>query len=100
MPLSVLQAMAAGRAVAAFDVGDIKEMVAAGNRSFLVARGDRRALQQALTRLLEDRELRLEIGAANARKVAEVYPQSAMLAAHESLYETLLPARLGAGLRA
>lgn len=90
MPFSLLQAMAAGRAVAAFDVGDIKEMVAVENRPFVVAPGDCRALQQAMHRLLADRGLRREIGAANARKVADAYPQSAMLAAHEGLYETLL----------
>jgi len=93
MPFSVLQAMAAARAVAAFDVGDLKEMVADNNRPFVVARGDQRALRQALIGLMENRELRLAIGAANARKAEEDYPQSAMLAAHENLYAALLPAR-------
>lgn len=99
MPFGLLHAMAAARAVAAFDVGDIKEMVSSENRPYVVARGDRRALRNAVTRLLEDRELRREIGAANARRVADAYPRSAMVAAHEALYESLLdrPLRAAGG---
>jgi glycosyltransferase involved in cell wall biosynthesis len=99
MPFSVLQAMAAERAVAAYDVGDLKEMVAENNRPFVVARGDQRALHQAMIGLMENRELRLAIGAANARKVEEDYPQSAMLAAHENLYAALLPTKYRSGFR-
>jgi glycosyltransferase involved in cell wall biosynthesis len=99
MPFSVLQGMAAGRAVAAYDVGDLKEMVADNNRPFVVARGDRRALQQAMIGLMENRALRLAVGAANAQKVEEDYPKSAMLAAHENLYAALLPAKSRSGFR-
>ena len=97
MPFSVLQAMAAGRPIASFDVGDIAEMVAESNRPFVVARGDQHALQKAIIYLMENRELRLEIGSANAEKAAAVYPQSTMLAAHESLYAALLPAKYRGG---
>ncbi len=40
MPLSVLEAMAAGLAVAGTDVGDIRNMVASENAPFIVARDD------------------------------------------------------------
>lgn len=98
MPFSLLQAMAAGCAVAAFDLGDVKEMVSAENQPFVVARGDCQALRQAMARLILDPGMRAEIGAANARRVAEAYPQSTMLSAYQSLYESLLGRPLLSGV--
>lgn len=79
MPLSVLEAMAAGLPVAATDVGDVREMLAPGNAPFVVAREDA-ALAGALARLAADAALRRGVGAANRAKAAAEYGQARMFA--------------------
>ena len=85
MPLSVLEAMAAGLAVAGTDVGDIRSMVAPGNGPFIVAKDDG-ALADAIRNLLRDSELRDRIGTANRVKCALEFDQEAMFMAYFSLY--------------
>ena len=72
MPISVLEAMAAGLPIAGVDVGDVKEMVSDENRPFIV---DRRstALAGAMLDLLSDGETRLRIGAANRERARTDY---------------------------
>jgi glycosyltransferase involved in cell wall biosynthesis len=77
MPLSVLEAMAAGLPIAATDVGDVMEMVAAENRPFVVERGDA-ALAAALGRLVADGGLRRSVGATNRAQVMREYCQLRM----------------------
>jgi len=85
MPLSVLEAMAAGRPVAATDVGDVRNMVATANHPFVVEKNSAK-LADAILRLLENDKRREAIGAANARRAAEVFDQSRMFAAYQTLF--------------
>ena len=80
MPLSVLEAMAAGLPVAATAVGDVAAMVAAENAPFIVPR-DAAALAAALARLADDAGLRGTVGAANRAKAARDYDTATMFAA-------------------
>lgn len=85
-PISVVEAMAAGLAVASTDVGDVAAMVAAENRPFIVPSGDDAALGQALEALARDPALRATIGAANrARAVAE-YDEATMVERYRTIY--------------
>jgi len=71
-PLSVIEAMAAGLAVASPAVGDVAEMVALENRIFVTPEGDDNALAAAVAALAADPALRKQLGNANrARAVAE-----------------------------
>lgn len=70
LPLSVMEAMAAGRAVVATRVGSVAELVEDGVTGRLVAPSDPDALRAALEPLLEDPELRARYGAAAARRAA------------------------------
>lgn len=88
MPLVVLEAMAAGLPVAAFDVGDVAQMVAPENRPFVVP-ADTAALTRALTRLVDDPPLRRKVGAANRARALAVYDPGPMVQAHRRLLETL-----------
>lgn len=54
MPGVVLEAMAAGRPVVAFDVGGVAEAVVDGETGFVVDKGDEAAMAEALTRLGAD----------------------------------------------
>jgi len=86
MPLSILEAMAASRAVAATDVGDIGNMLAEENRPYIVA-PDAQALSDAILALLEDPKKAGDIGRANRARALAVYDQSKMFAAHRMLLD-------------
>jgi len=93
MPLSLLEAMAAGLPAVVTDVGDIAHMLAEPNRRFVVAR-DERALTGAMATLLHDPAARHAIGAANQAKVRAEYDEARMA----ERYAALIDARPGADL--
>jgi glycosyltransferase involved in cell wall biosynthesis len=93
LPLSVLEAMAAGLPVVATAVGGVSEAATDGETALLVPPDDVDALEQALTRLLGDRELRRRLGAAGRARVLERFGLDAFLAAHLQLYRDELVAR-------
>ena len=85
-PISVVEAMAAGLAVASPAVGDVAAMVAKENSPFIVAPGSTEALAGALAALAGDAALRQRIGAANAARARGEYDEGAMLAAYRAVY--------------
>lgn len=91
MPVTVLEAMAAGLPVAATAVGDIAGMVAAGNRPYL-APPDAEVLAGAILRLLEDPAAAAAVGEANRRAVRATYDQARMFEAYEALFRGLASA--------
>lgn len=84
MPNSLLQAMAAGCAVAAVDVGDVKHMVAPDNRPLIVPKAESE-LSRALDRLTADTELRDRLGHANRAHVQEHYSAERMYGAYSEI---------------
>jgi len=86
MPFSVLEAMASGLAVAATDVGDVRDMLAAQNLPYLCAKDDA-AVAAALRPLLHDTALRARLGAANRAKAVRDYDEQAMFRAYAALLD-------------
>ncbi|NKE45445.1 glycosyltransferase family 4 protein [Roseomonas frigidaquae] len=86
MPFSVLEAMGTGLAVAATDVGDVAEMVAAQNRPFVTPRDDA-DFAIALATLLEEPARRRNIGAANRSRAVLDFSEEAMFQAYAALIE-------------
>ena len=83
MPLlSVLEAMAAGRPVAATDVGDLRHMVAEENRPFVTGKNMTKLIR-AILGLLDDPERAAAIGAANARRARELFEQKVSIAQYQ-----------------
>lgn len=68
LPMSVLEAFAAGVPVVSTPVGGLPEVVVEGGNGLLIPAGDAAALSDALLRLLEDEDLRrrLAVGAVAA----------------------------------
>lgn len=85
-PLSVVEAMAAGLAVAAPDVGDIRHILAPENAALLTSPGDPRALGESLVALGADPARRAALGAANAVRARALFDIAAMRAAYEAVY--------------
>jgi glycosyltransferase involved in cell wall biosynthesis len=85
MPLSVLEAMASGLAVAATDVGDVAAMLAVENRPFVVA-PDAAALAGAMAALLADPARRAAIGAANRARAVRDFDQETMFQAYAATF--------------
>ena len=85
-PISVVEAMAAGLAVAAPAVGDVATMVADENLPFVVPAGDEAALGSALLALAADPALRARIGAANRSKARAEFDEAAMIATTRAIY--------------
>jgi glycosyltransferase involved in cell wall biosynthesis len=90
MPLSVLEAMAAGRPIAATDVGDVRDMVAAENHPFIVPK-DTSHLSGAILQLLEKRLIASAIGDANARRARELFDQRLMIAQYQRMFDGMAP---------
>jgi glycosyltransferase involved in cell wall biosynthesis len=86
MPLGLLEAMACGLPVAATAVGDIPQMVAQENASFLVPRGAIDALASALRQLIDNPSLRAQIGTANLAKASAEYDQVLMFERYRQLF--------------
>jgi glycosyltransferase involved in cell wall biosynthesis len=93
MPMTVLEAMAAGRTVVATRVGAIPELVGDGESGRLFAPGDRAALTAVLLDLLSDPDTRARMGAAGYSRVSRDYSSLAMARQYVSLYEQLLRER-------
>jgi glycosyltransferase involved in cell wall biosynthesis len=89
-PLSVVEAMAAGLAVAAPDVGDVRMMVSEPNRAYIAVPNDPQALGMILAELAADPALRARIGAANQARARSQFDASQMIAQYRALYSEVV----------
>jgi glycosyltransferase involved in cell wall biosynthesis len=93
MPISVLEAMAAGRPIVASNVGGIPEAVVDGATGFLVPAARPDQLADALRQLLEDGDLRRRLGEEGRRRAVELFSLANWRQRHLELYDELLAAR-------
>ena len=89
LPVSLLEAMAAGCAVVASRVGGIPDLVEDGVNGLLVPARDPSALAAALRRLLDDPDLAARLGRAARATVAERYTLELALERLEQVYGAL-----------
>jgi glycosyltransferase involved in cell wall biosynthesis len=93
LPMSVLEAMAAGVPVVSTPVGGIPEAVSDGVEGFLVEPGDVAALARRLAQLAQDPALAKRMGAAARRKVESTFAAGAVVPRIEQIYLDLGCAR-------
>jgi glycosyltransferase involved in cell wall biosynthesis len=89
MPMAMLEAMAAGKAVLVSRAGGMPEAVADGDNGLLVPPGDAKALAAALSRLLSDPVLRRRLGARARDTAAQRFSTAVVSARLAGLYREL-----------
>ena len=92
--ITLLEAMAAALPVVATAVGGTGELVVEGKTGFMVPPRDPRALADRIERLLEDRTLAKEMGLEGREWVKRHFSLSRMVDETQSLYRTLLSAKM------
>jgi glycosyltransferase involved in cell wall biosynthesis len=90
LPLTVLEAMAAGRPVVATAVGGIPEAVRIGETGFLVPPGDPRRLAEAVVAALREPAASKLMGQAGRRRVQEAFSIEGEARKTAALYRKLL----------
>jgi glycosyltransferase involved in cell wall biosynthesis len=90
LPLSVLEAMTAGRPVVATTVGGVPELVRDGVDGLLVAPRDPAALTTALRRVLDDASLAARLAESARTRAAAEYAPGAVAGKLGALYDGLL----------
>lgn len=85
-PVSLLEAMACGKACIATDVPGSRDIIEDGVSGLLVPPEDPSALANAIRRLMDDPDLRARLGAAARQRVLAHYTIEREVADHERLY--------------
>lgn len=92
LPNVVLEAMAAGIPVVATDIPGTRELVLPRITGYLVPVGDRAELARCANKLLDDPQLRQQMGRAGRERVAAHYSVEQMVSRFAELYRDLLSA--------
>ncbi len=90
LPMALLEAMAASRAVVASAVGSIPEVIRDGQSGLLVGPKDVPALASALRQLITDATLRDALGGQARQTVLEHYSAQRTARSYEALYDEVL----------
>jgi glycosyltransferase involved in cell wall biosynthesis len=93
LPLTVLEAMAAGTPVVATDVGGTSEALVHGETGLLVPPADAAALAGAIRTLLADRGRAERLAAAARVRIREHFSAETMVRGITGIYEDILSAR-------
>jgi glycosyltransferase involved in cell wall biosynthesis len=89
-PLSLMEAMSAGKAAICTAVGGVPEMIETGESGLLVPPGNIEEFADAMALLATNSELRMRLGRQAARVAAQRFGVRAMVEAYERLYLQLL----------
>jgi glycosyltransferase involved in cell wall biosynthesis len=93
MPYSCLEAMAAGRAIAASAQGGVPEMIEHGRNGLLAKSEDPESFIQQLRILLEDESLRCRFGRAARKTVEELFTDDSVARRSVEFYESVINRR-------
>ncbi len=90
LPVVPMESMAYEKPVIATKVGGVPEEVINEETGLLVPPGDFRSLADAIIRLLQNDDLRREMGKKGKKLVEKRYNNKQMVKAHKTLYEKLI----------
>ena len=94
-PLSIMEAMAAGKPVISTAVGGVSELVENGRSGLLVPRGNLTALAEAMNSLVENHKAREAMGRASLKLATERFDARIMTRAYEELYDKMVRSAYG-----
>lgn len=89
IPVTILEAMAAGVPVVATEVGGVPELVDDGVTGFLAPASDSAALADSIVRLCASAELRRSVAERARQRVASDFSQSTMIDEYARLYQEM-----------
>ncbi len=90
IPLTLIEAMAAGLPVVSTNVGGVAEVVQADETGILVPAGDDAGLAAAVLHITRDSKARARMAEAGCRRANEKFSDEHMLCAYDRLYQELL----------
>jgi len=90
MPLTLLEALAAGVPVISTDVGGISEIIEDGKTGYLVPKGSAKYLATRIVELLQNPAKAAELASNGRAMVHERFPADKMIRATEAIYEEVL----------
>lgn len=88
--VAIVEAGAAGRPVVVSDAGGLPEVVLNGQTGIVVPRENPEAAAQAITRLILDRQLRIQMGEAGRQHVRDSYSWDSCVKTMVKLYEDVV----------
>jgi glycosyltransferase involved in cell wall biosynthesis len=94
MPWTILEAMALRKPVVASEVGGVSEIVVDGQTGFLVQPGQPESLARKIIHLLNDPELRGQMGNAGRRRVEQCFTVKDTIAKIELIWDEYLNSRV------
>jgi glycosyltransferase involved in cell wall biosynthesis/NADP-dependent 3-hydroxy acid dehydrogenase YdfG len=89
LPISILEAMRAGLPIIATNVNGIPEQVVDGKTGFLVERQDVDGLAAAITTLVDNPNLRQEMGREGIQKLHQEFTIDDMVASTKAIYQSV-----------
>lgn len=89
LPVSVIEAMAAGLPVVCTPVGGVPDIFIDGENGFLFSPGDKDSLVTQVVKLAKDPNLRLQMGRTNLAKANELFDLEKVINQLDLLYQSL-----------
>ncbi len=86
LPVSILEAMSAGKPIVSTNVGGIPEVITDRNEALLMEPGDPQSLATAISELVADPQLAADLGRRASQLVAEQYSITATVRKLQDLY--------------
>jgi glycosyltransferase involved in cell wall biosynthesis len=90
IPLTVIEAMAAGLPVVGTRVGGMSEVVEEGVTGLLCPAGDDKALARELVRLADNPDLRAQLGEAGRQRAHARFSETRMMEEYARLYQEMI----------
>lgn len=90
MPMALLEAMAAGKAVIATTVGDIPRVIKSHKNGILINPGNAMAVQEALSKLISANDLRKKMGINARNEIINNFSSQVMTRKYCRIYDSLL----------
>ncbi len=94
-PVSLIEAMASGKAVITTDVGGVRDLVSGDETGCLIPRDDLEGFSKKLLELLDEKETRVRYGARGRESVRERYSYTRLVRDIKRLYEECVREKAG-----